>query len=1072
MKLVIVPDSDRVEQWLSDAARSSAFVDAREVCTVGQLVERCEPARWSGRSPADALQVRLILAAHASLAERAFGSLARSPDFAANVQDVLAHLRAQNVTPRQLSSAAEGVDDRLAARTHALAALWNRLDETLRARGLVDRGELVRLAAARLRAEGLPPRLRGFRQFEVRHVHDLFPARLDFFEALATACGTADVGLELWWPSSGQQQVDLFVLDAVRTIEAGWQTLSAEAFADQPAGALSWVVPAAFAEASSVTPQPAPTLTSFSAPTVREEARQIASRVKALINDGTPPERIGIAFRDLADDTEALVEALADLDVPARARLGVPLLASEPGRLALGLFELVEDGFPSDDLAALLESRSVAVLPREAASPRRAFVEAGVRDDLLGATATEGAYRVRLQGLERRQRDPRRRALATLRSTVEDVLRLLRQIPSEGSATELLESWWDCLTRLGVFAASTSRPEPLPLNDALLRTELNRALARDQAAGEALLGLLVSMKEALRASGLGARRMTRRDFARHVRRAAQDLNLIARGPRTGAVWLLDARELAGRHFDVLFVGGLVDGRFPGRAAPLPLLSEDERAALNASDKLATAKSGVSKPSIFRLSVGDSGQRLPLRLAEDRLLLHFALCAADAVVLSRARLDASGRELLASPFHDALARVVSDLHEPAVPRRPVPTLDQVQSEADLRARVALEAWCPAETRQTAPDARLPGLLAVLGDEPWMVEAQHASAIEAERLRFFSDPTRASTRFSGRLDEAVMAPLRALLRFDQARPVSAAQFNVWATCAFRGLTEYLLEVDPVEAASEETDARVRGTFWHDVLRLLVPELDRLGLLGRNDAPLKQVHALIDHAIERAAKAIEASSAVGHPALWELTRLRTTTIVRRLVSTAEVIAPFPYARVLEVEAEFGTPRASVPELREVKIAASRPGEEDVYLRGKIDRVDHADGVAGIIDYKTSLAPPRDLANALLTSDFQLPFYLLAVATWLPGRALHALWLNLRRREVRRADEIVRGVSLRELVATDDATRARLEAERRPNLANRVHAVLGALREGDFGARPLDCTFCGARAVCRISHRRLAGA
>jgi ATP-dependent helicase/nuclease subunit B len=564
MKLVVVPDSDRVEQWVTDAARSSRFIDARAICTVGQLVERCEPARWSGRAPADPLQVRLILAAHASLAERAFGALARTPDFAAQVQEVIAHLRAQNITPRQLSTAAEGVDDRLAARTHALATLWNRLDETLQARGLVDRGELVRLAATRLRTKGLPPRLRGFSEFELRHVHDLFPARLDLFEALANACGKAGVGLQLWWPSSGQQQVDLFVLDAVRSIEAGWQTLSAEAFADQPLTSLSWVAPAAFGEAA-VGAHPAPTLTTFSAPTVRDEARQIAARVKTLISAGTPPERIAIAFRALADDTESLVEALADLDVPARARLGVPLLASEPGRLALGLFDLLEDGFPADDFAALLESRSVSIVPHDAAGPRRAFLEAGVRDDLLGATPTAGAYRVRLEGLERRQREPRRGAIAKLRAAVEDVLRLVRQIPHEGSATELLESWWDCLTKLGLFASSASRPEPLLTSDALLRSELNRALARDQAAGEALLGLLASLREALRASGLGPRRMSRRDFARSVRRAAKDLNLVARGPRTGAVWLLDARELAGRRFDVLFFGGLVDGRFPGRA---------------------------------------------------------------------------------------------------------------------------------------------------------------------------------------------------------------------------------------------------------------------------------------------------------------------------------------------------------------------------------------------------------------------------------------------------------------------------------------------------------------------------
>ena len=49
----------------------------------------------------------------------------------------------------------------------------------------------------------------------------------------------------------------------------------------------------------------------------------------------------------------------------------------------------------------------------------------------------------------------------------------------------------------------------------------------------------------------------------------------------------------------------------------------------------------------------------MRLAEDRLLLHFALCAGERVVLSRSRLDGAGRELLRSPFLDALQRAVED-----------------------------------------------------------------------------------------------------------------------------------------------------------------------------------------------------------------------------------------------------------------------------------------------------------------------------------------------------------------------------------------------------------------------------
>ena len=51
-------------------------------------------------------------------------------------------------------------------------------------------------------------------------------------------------------------------------------------------------------------------------PDTRAALDQLAARVKALVVAGTPPERIAIAFRDLADDTEALLEALEGLPRP------------------------------------------------------------------------------------------------------------------------------------------------------------------------------------------------------------------------------------------------------------------------------------------------------------------------------------------------------------------------------------------------------------------------------------------------------------------------------------------------------------------------------------------------------------------------------------------------------------------------------------------------------------------------------------------------------------------------------------------------------------------------------------
>ncbi|HEY0880830.1 MAG TPA: hypothetical protein VGD87_04825, partial [Archangium sp.] len=94
-RLVVVPDSDRVEQWLLEESRRTDFVDLRGVCTLSELVERCEPGAWSKRAPADPLLVRMAFGALAPRhAGQAFGPIAQSAEFAAQAQELIAQLRA------------------------------------------------------------------------------------------------------------------------------------------------------------------------------------------------------------------------------------------------------------------------------------------------------------------------------------------------------------------------------------------------------------------------------------------------------------------------------------------------------------------------------------------------------------------------------------------------------------------------------------------------------------------------------------------------------------------------------------------------------------------------------------------------------------------------------------------------------------------------------------------------------------------------------------------------------------------------------------------------------------------
>jgi RecB family exonuclease len=1064
--LHVRPDSGRVELALLEASRRDGFVDAGGQLTFSQLVDACRGPAFAERAPADPLLVRALLAAEAPTHARPiFGEVATTADFARSAELLRGELFAQDVSPALLADVV--VPGRTGEKARALAALFTAVDARLDALGFVDRRAVVHLATRRLKARGLPEALLRFDAVEVRDLHDLPPVRLAFLDALARACVAAGRRFRLVLPWTGSAHSDAFVGGVARFFEKRWEALEGvELSPEAPPGERSLHLRQLFA--AQVTAAPLPGVELVSCATPRDEARAIAVGVKHALEQGTPIERIVVAFRDLADDTELLVEQFDALGIPARARLGVPLSASPVGRLALSLLSLADDDFPVAAVAALLESRYAPALSKGMPPCRGFFAEAGVRDDVIGAKDGRGAWMVRLGALlERRTREAAERrsltadvhALEALVGGVKRVLFLGRSIPPRAPALALLEAWWKAVTSLGIDAALTT-PEP-PLPGRLFEAQLDRAVARDQASFEALASLVRALRRALEVSQLGAAPMERRAFARWLVLAAGDVNLQARGPRAGAVRLVDVRELPGAGFDRLFLGGLLDGRFPGRPAPGALLSDDERAELNQA----------AGTTWFRLAVMDDGVALPLRLAEDRLLLHHALVAAPRVTITFCRSDGRGREALRSPFLDALERITTALPSTVLPHRPVPLLDDIETDAELAARAALELFSPTETRLSAPDARAPVLEALVAGEPWLATARVLSAIELERLRFFSRPDARPGRFSGAVGGAVLERLQLSLEWGVARPISASQLEAWAKCHFLGLGRRLLRLEEDERAGEEMDHRALGDLLHAALKRLLPALQAKGQWPPSKLQLDLVTRELDAALVEAADEVGRTMPVGHHLLFDISVDRARRELLRLVFEA-AITPIPGAAPKAFEAPFGRKDAPAP-VQQVSIPPALPGERPVFLTGSIDRLDVAPALVAVIDYKLSRpGTPKGRLDALLLADFQLPLYLYVARALYPNRAVDAAWVGLRKSESLVLSRVLKNApySLEDVLAVELEQRRDLAQRELPNLANAVHALHGALRSGDFGARPLDCEHCHLRSVCRISARRLS--
>lgn len=1067
--LVILPDADRVEHALVDAAAQERFVDGRGFKTLRDVERACDPLRHLGRAACSPPAARLLLAAAARAQKgHPFGDWAHEPSFARAALQLVAELKGQQAGPADLLRAADKLADAAArARGRALAHLWESFEAAKARAGLADREDAL-VACCQVLEQGLPAALAGFESVEVRHVYDWPPLRLRFLRALARAFERAGVHFEAALPHTGNAQVDALVDEALGLLERGGQDDAPFARTqppdgDRPLAAVVrqlWAPPPAGRGAPPAPQLEVPALSAFSAPDARAEVDELARRVRDALDRGMPPDEVAVAFPDLGPEAEALVDALGRLGVPARSRRGAPLLSTAPGRLAVDLPLLVDEAWPLERLARTLDGRPGRVLgcPFD---PMPLLVRAGVRDD---GPAPGGAWVARLEQLARRLeaeargRPPRDASrVRTLAAAVQALQRTCAPLRAEDTLEGYLRSWSQAVHALGLLDDAAA-PEPRDGASDLLERLAVRGLAREQAAVAALRGLVESLPEAVAHAGAGRVRLDLPGFHRWLVDAARDVNLAAWGPRTGAVRILDARELPGRSLQAVFLGGLVDGRLPARPAASPLLAERVKGALNAA---------AGRP-LFRLLAGEGDERRGTRDARDRLVFALALAAPSRLLaVSRARADGDGRPALPSPWLAELERVVAGFHAVPLPRAAVAPLDAARSEGELRTRVALEALSPPSTRLTDPDPLAPLLRERFGAAPWFQAARDAATMEEERFRFFGAEDVPAGPWSGAVrGPDVEGPLQRALAFSKERPLSATALNTWGTCAFKGFLAQLLEVDPLREGGQDLDPRDQGTLQHAVAEALLPRMLEAGLLGADPdrVDLAAVDAVAEAAVAEARTKLEARALPANPLLWGL-RCDAARRLARVLALGEHARPFD-ADPQAVELRFG--REGVG-LGPVAVPAALEGEQDVWLTGKIDRLDRREGFEGVLDYKSRAPERATLVRELLHSEFQVAVYLHAVRQAHGPVDLDGGWQGFRDGKPRLVSEVLaqKELTLDALLAVDAPTRAALAEDE--NLANAVHALVARLRGGDFGPRPRSCEHCDYQRVCRISGRKL---
>jgi len=667
--------------------------------------------------------------------------------------------------------------------------------------------------------------------------------------------------------------------------------------------------------------------------------------------------RVAVAFKDVNVYAPLIREVFTACGIPFNCSSGRPLTESPVAAAILTVLRIIGENYSRDAVLTFLRSPYVH-FEFDYEGNRRTLdgefidVEARAARIFRGkatwpAKLTELANRLEQEiGRTREADDPQRAAarLAKLREHAAGIALALDALSALASAAEpkdFRESFRSIIHRFGiargVFFAHENRTD-------------EDVLERDYRALSAIGTLLDDLTFA--AGFSGSRRFQFADYAEMLEAGIAGEEFDVRRDVGHGVQIISAHEIRGGDYDVVFLGGLVEGEFPRPAGPQIFFSERRRHELG-----------------FKCE--------PSNLQLERYLFTTAVGAPTmGLVLSYPRSE-DDRMLLRSLFVNEIERLM-----PGVQKRSYPEPQAIFSPKTLqhaigaglggrdaeRAEAAL-----AIASQLTPQAIPLGVFRSLG-------------IEEKRRR--ADKW---TEFEGALADPAVRSIVANRYAESSFTVS--RLERYAQCPFRFFAEHVAKLVELDKPEEEIDAIERGGLLHAILGRFYMERRSRGKIELDAHDDRE--AVLGHLVSVAHNEFDRQPFEG--IFWEMERERiagtaahhgSPTILELFIDAEMADAGRCKPRFFEVT--FGYGRAD--ELTDVQLSlpelAFEGGGTRVRISGRIDRVEVApDGSAApaiVVDYKTG-NPPHHTAIREYRS-LQIPVYMMALEQD-PHHRFHAI-------------------------------------------------------------------------------------
>jgi ATP-dependent helicase/nuclease subunit B len=576
----------------------------------------------------------------------------------------------------------------------------------------------------------------------------------------------------------------------------------------------------------------------------------------------------------------------------------------------------------------------------------------------------------------------------------------------------------------------------------------------------------IEIAASIRAEGKEAVVTKLATFIEEVRRSLSSQSQVFRSADRGGLRVLEATDVRGLSFRVVFIAGLIEGGFPLRASRDWIYPHEERERLKR----------------YGLTLEDIS---PATLLKEEHYFYQAACrATERLYLTRPLILEDDSETVASYYVDELRRAIAPSQlETETIRRDYEgrELDKVSSTSDLRVTLVRQQerhLHRSDRRELLPQPQIKRLLTLARNDGFISDSA-LRRIEIERER-------AGPRF-GPYDGQITDPdLLSLLarRFGGDFVHSASGLSVFGNCAYRFFGQRVLKLEPRGEAALDLQAIDAGKLLHDILRRFFERHRRQPLTQLDRAALREeLMRLADNVFDEHERVVPPLN----KQIWKIDReIRKILLDQVLLYELDIQEQAAATGVLPAyfEVAFGGLKSSArdpsstPEPLELQ-RSTFVGEETIKISGQIDRVDIAtDDTLIAYDYKLSTGSTKE--DIKTGRSLQLPIYLEALEQLLlpDHRIAGGGYYVIRGGNERRNKGLHRASALEytKLRANVNAVLSDEEWEeiRRDTIA-KIWDFLDHMRAGNFGVNPSQkqktCRFCDFAAVCRYDRYRIDG-